>query len=68
VLVIVLLIVPPVVALVLSPVVLALLFAIHEYVEPTLLVKAMFNGTPLHTLALVVLVITGVGFTVTVTV
>jgi hypothetical protein len=53
---------------VLSPPTLALLAAIHEYVEPTLLVKDMFTVFPLQILALVVLVITGVGFTVTVTV
>ena len=68
VLVMVLFMVLPEVAVVLSPVVLALLFAIHEYVEDTLLVKEILSGTPLHTLALVVLVITGIGFTATVTV
>jgi hypothetical protein len=53
---------------VLSPPTLALLAATHEYVEATLLVKDIFNASPLQILALVVLVITGVGFTVTVTV
>lgn len=53
---------------ILSPVVLALLAAIQVYVEATLLVNAILNDEALHTTAASVLVITGVGLTVTLTV
>ena len=64
----VLLIVPPPWAVVLSPPTLALLAAIHEYVEAILELNDKFNATPLHTVAVLALVIVGIGFTVTVTV
>ena len=54
-------------SVVLSPVVLALSVAIHVYVEATLLVNGMLTVPPLHIVAELALVITGVGFTVTVT-
>ena len=52
---------------VLSPVVLPLFEVNHVYVEPTLLVRFKLTPLPLHITVDVVLVITGVGFTVTVT-
>ena len=55
-------------AVVLSPVVLALLAATHVNVEATFAVKGMFTLAPLQMVAVDALVITGVGFTVTVTV
>jgi hypothetical protein len=53
---------------VLSPVVFGLSVAIHEYVEVTLLVKGMLTVPPLHTDAVIELVMIGTGITVTVTV
>ena len=50
----------------LSPVVLILSVAIHVYVEPMLLVKGIVTVFPVHIVALLALVITGVGLTVTV--
>ena len=55
-------------SVVLSPVVLALSVAIHVNVEDTLLVNGMLTVPPLHIVAELALVITGVGFTVTLTV
>ena len=56
----------PVCVVVLSPVVLGLLTAIHVYVEALSLVNAMLNVAPLQMVAPGVLVIVGAGFTVTV--
>ena len=55
-------------SVVLSPVVLALSLAIHVNVEATLLVNGMLTVSPLHIVAELALVITGVGFTVILTV
>ncbi len=52
----------------LSPVVLGLFAAIHVKLEATLLVKGILTVAPLHIVAVLALVIAGVGFTVTVTV
>ena len=50
---------------ILSPVVFALLAAIQLKVDERLAVKVKFKATPLHTVAVVALVITGFGVTVT---
>lgn len=52
---------------VLSPVVLVLLFAIHVYDEATLLVSGILTALPLQMVEVLALVIAGVGFMVTVT-
>jgi len=53
----------------LSPVVFTLSVAIHVKVEPaTFVVRIMFTVFPVQMVAVFALVITGVGFTVTVTV
>lgn len=52
----------------LSPVVFGLLVAIQVKVEPTLLVSGILTTCPLQMVALLTLVITGKGFTVTVAV
>lgn len=49
----------------LSPVVFGLLAAIHENVDPTLLVNGILTVPPLQIVAAVTLVIVGVGITVT---
>ena len=67
-LVIVLLNVPVLCEVVLSPVVLVLSVAIHVNEEATSLVKGMLTVPPLQIVAVLALVIEGVGFTVTVTV
>ena len=64
----VLLMVAPVCADVLSPVVFALLAATQLYVAAAPEVNPKFNAVPLQTLVVVALVIMGLGFTVTVTV
>ena len=51
---------------VLSPVVLALLVAIHVKFDATFAVNGILTVPPLHIVAVVALVIVGVGFTVTV--
>jgi hypothetical protein len=66
--VIVLLTVFPVCVVVLSPVVLALLFETQLYVAAMLLVRPKFKATPLQTVVVEALVITGNGLTVTVAV
>ena len=67
-LIIVLLKVPVLCSVVLSPVVFALSVAIHVNVEATLLVNAILTVSPLHIVAELALVIAGVGFTVTLTI
>lgn len=61
-------IVAPLCAVVLSPVTFALFAAIQLYEEATLLVSANPTAFPLQIVAVVALDITGIGFTVTVTV
>ena len=54
--------------MILSPVVFGLSFAIHENVEAILLVSGILTVPPLQIVAVVALVIVGVGLTVTTTV
>lgn len=56
------------VALKLSPVTLGALVATHEKEVPTLEVNGMFKAVPLQTAVVLLLVTTGVGTTVTLTV
>lgn len=58
----------PVCAVVLSPVVFTLSLASHEYVEVKELVKGILTVPPLQIVALLKLVIVGVGIILTVTV
>lgn len=58
----------PICALVLSPVVFRLSLATHKYVDVKVLVRGMLTVPPLQVVALVTLVIVGVGIIVTVTV
>jgi hypothetical protein len=63
-----LLIVPPVCAVVLSPVTFAFGDAVQEYVDGIFDVRAKAKGIPLQTLVVEALVIDGFGLTITVTV